>query len=134
MMRMRRRRREKIALPEVNLTPLIDMALTLLVIFMVTAPMIQNNIKIDLPKGNSREVSAQQEFVVSVNNKNIIFFNNYPVEKSKVIETIAKAISGQEEIPVFVRAHKKLEYGDVLALVEDIKQAGAKRVALSIEA
>jgi len=64
-------------MPHVSLTPLIDVALTLLIIFMITAPMVQNGIKIDLPQGNSKEVGSQQELVVSMRRDGKMFFNSY---------------------------------------------------------
>ena len=64
MRRGNKKRTRRFSTPEISLTPLIDTALTLLVIFMITAPMIHNGIKVDLPQGNSKEVGSQQELVV----------------------------------------------------------------------
>ena len=92
---MRRRRTRRSAmhrteLPEISLTPLIDTALTLLIIFMVTTPMINNSIKIDLPQGKLQEVQGQQqqELVVSLAKDGTMFFNNIPVTIDNLAETI----------------------------------------------
>ncbi|PCI74500.1 protein TolR, partial [Candidatus Dependentiae bacterium] len=66
-MRMRKKNRQPLVMPEIVLTPLIDVALTLVVILMVVSPIIKNGIKIDLPEGKSMEVSAQQEIVIAIN-------------------------------------------------------------------
>ena len=75
---MRRKNRKKrvrrFELPEVSLTPLIDTALTLLVIFMITAPIVQNGIHVQLPQGNSKEVGNQQELVITVSKDEKMFF------------------------------------------------------------
>ena len=73
----KRKRTRRFEMPHISLTPLIDAALTLLIIFIVTAPAIQNGIKIDLPQGKSKEVGSQQELVVSLNKKGLIYFNSY---------------------------------------------------------
>ena len=92
-MRKRRARRSamhRTELPEISLTPLIDTALTLLIIFMITTPMINNSIKIDLPQGKSQEVQGQQqqELVVSLAKDGTMFFNNIPVTIDNLAETI----------------------------------------------
>ena len=105
-----RRKARKFVMPEITLTPLIDTALTLLVIFMVTAPMVQNGIKIDLPQGNSKEVGQQQELVVSMSKDNKIYFNSYPIEKDRLSFAVKKAMNGRTDIPVYVRADEHLSY------------------------
>lgn len=87
--RIRRSRMNRTEIPEVSLTPLIDTALTLLIIFMVTTPMINNSIKIDLPQGQSQEAQAQQqELVVSLAKDGTMMFNSIPVTMDNIAETI----------------------------------------------
>ncbi len=131
MRRPRRSRRRRFVMPEVSLTPLIDTALTLLIIFIVTAPAIQNGIKVDLPFGKSKEVGQQQEFVVSINKKEDVFFNTFPVAKSNLAETVKNALIGKEDMPVYVRGDQAISYGKVIEIVDSLKQAGVKFVAMS---
>ena len=77
MARIRKRKTRRFHMPEISLTPLIDTALTLLVIFMVTAPMIQHGIKVDLPHGAAKEVSGQQELVVTMAKDGKLYFSVY---------------------------------------------------------
>lgn len=128
---MKRSRTNRLTMGEVSLVPLIDTFATLLVIFMVTAPMVQNSIKVDLPQGKSREVGATQEFVVTVGKDGRLFFNSYPVERKKLIGVVQKALGSKEDIPVFVRADQVVSYGKVIEVVDDLKQAGVKYVAMS---
>lgn len=132
-MKLRNRRKREVRMPEVTLTPLIDTALTLLVIFMVAAPMVQNGIKLDLPQGKSKEVGAQQEFVVSVEKEGVIYFNSYPVKHEELVTSVKKALHEKEEEPVFVRADKSITYGKVMEIVDELKQAGVKYVAMSMQ-
>lgn len=131
MARVSKKRRRRFVMPEISLTPLIDTALTLLVIFMVTTPMIQHNIKVDLPQGASKEVGDQQEFVVTMNKDEQLFFNSYPVEQAQLPETVKKAMTGAEETPVYLRADEAVAYGKVVKVVDELKQAGVRFVALS---
>lgn len=129
-----RRTSRKFVMPEITLTPLIDTALTLLVIFMVTAPMVQNGIKIDLPHGNSKEVGQQQELVVSMSRDEKLYFNSYPIEKDRLAFALKKAMNGRTDIPVYVRADEHLSYGKVIETVDELKQAGILYVAMSTRA
>jgi biopolymer transport protein TolR len=135
---MRRKNRKKrvrrFELPEVSLTPLIDTALTLLVIFMITAPIVQNGIHVQLPQGNSKEVGNQQELVITVSKDEKMFFNSYPLLRRELVETVTKAMVGREDNPVYVRADESLSYGRVISIVDELKEAGVRSVAMSTRA
>ena len=118
-------------MPEVSLTPLIDTALTLLVIFMITAPMVQNGIKVDLPQGHSKEVGNQQDLVVTIRKDNKMFFNSYPIEQKDLVNTVQKALSQNNDLPVYIRADESISYGKVIEIVDELKFAGVKYVAMS---
>lgn len=130
-MRSRRIKHRRFAMPEITLTPLIDTALTLLVIFIVTAPMVQHGIKVDLPQGKSKEVGATQELVITLNKEGKLYFNNYPVEGKDLIDTVQKALEGKSDTPLYVRADETVAYGKVIEIVDSLKQAGVKYVAMS---
>ena len=132
-MARRRRRRSRAAMPEVSLTPLIDTALTLLLIFMVTAPMVHNGIKVALPQGQTKEATEQQELVISMNAEGVLYFNDELVERAQLLVALQKTLQGHSEQPVFVRADKGLSYGTIISLVDDLKQAGVQLVALSTQ-
>jgi len=127
---LKKRIKRSILIPEIMLTPLIDTALTLLVIFIVTAPMVQNNIKVDLPYGKGRDSSTQQDFVVSITKDEKVFFNSFPVKKNELIKTVQSALRGNANIPVYVEADKSLSYGQVVAFVDQLKGL-TKTVVLS---
>lgn len=129
---MKRSRINRLTMGEVSLIPLIDTFATLLVIFMVTAPMVQNSIKIDLPQGKSREVAGvAQECVVTVSREGKLFFNSYPVDEQKLVSVVQKGIEQNTDTPVFVRADKTVAYGKIIEIVDNLKQAGVKYVAMS---
>src|SRR5688572_28085736 len=95
----RRRTSHRLDLPEICLTPLIDTALTLLVIFMVTTPMIQNSIKIDLPEGAINEAgsrTSQEELVVAIDKDAKIYVNSMPTSLDKLGSSLAPHLPSPE--------------------------------------
>lgn len=131
MLKKRRKRRSSYKIPEASLTPLIDTALTLLVIFMIAVPVVQNGIMLDLPQGSSKEVGAQQEAVVSINKDGKLFFNSYPIKRSSLVDSVKKAVVQRQDLPVYVRADQTLSYGQVIEIVDELKNAGVRYVAMS---
>lgn len=123
----RLKRREVGVSNEIVLTPLIDTALTLLVIFMITSPMIQSSIKMQLPKGMSKEAdTTNKELRVTINSDSEISLNNIPMSMKQLEETvknIVKSSSGKatDDKSVFVEAHKDVAYGDVINVVDKLK-------------
>lgn len=120
---------------EVSLTPLIDTALTLLIIFMVATPMIQNAIKIDLPKGNAQEDQSHgQEFVVYVDKKGTYYCDEKPYNQKELIERVTQKIGEKKDQTIFIKADQAVSYGTVIDLVDKIKQIeGVGYVAMAME-
>jgi biopolymer transport protein ExbD len=132
----RRRRRVSATMPEITLTPLIDTALTLLIIFMVTSPMMHNAIKVDLPKGNAKEAQGiQEELVVHIDKEKNIFLNGKTTTQPQLLTELKKKIGTQKNKTVFVKGDKNINYGHVLELVDQMKGIeGVERVALATQA
>ncbi len=127
MIRRARRsmRRRSAALLDISMTPLIDTALTLLVIFMVATPMIQNAIRVTLPKGQAKEdTGSGQQMVVYVDKDKKIFFNGKPVEKETLIAQMRNQIGNDTNKMVHVKADQTVPYGNVLELVDHLKVVG----------
>ena len=131
MRHFRKKAKKRFSLPEVSLTPLIDTALTLLIIFLVTAPMVQNGVKIELPQGNSKETDAEQEYVVSLAKDGSIYFNSYPVKTNELVTLVLKALHANQEASVFIRADESIAYGKVIGIIDELKFAGVQNVALT---
>lgn len=133
---MRKRRRSASTIPEITLTPLIDTALTLLVIFMVTSPLINNGIKIDLPKGSMQETKGlQEDLVVHIDKQLQVFINGNQVKRDQLITQVKNKIGSQRNKTVFVKGDGKVEYQEIIAIVEEIKTVGGiDRVALATAA
>lgn len=122
----RRMRRAASALPEIGLTPLIDTALTLLIIFMVTSPMINNVIKVELPKGRANEDAiTKQELIVFVDKDAHIYLNDQKMSNlDELVKKIKAQVGNDAHRTVFVKADQAVHYGDVIELVDHIKVVG----------
>jgi biopolymer transport protein ExbD len=120
---------------EISLTPLIDTALTLLIIFMVTTPMIHNAIKVALPKGNAKEADIQhQELVVVIDKESKLHYGDAIYERGALMEALKKQVGYSKEQTVVVKADQAVAYGVVIDLVDQIKHIeGIAYVALATE-
>lgn len=128
---IRKLKNRKSLSPEMTLTPLIDTFATLLVIFMVAAPMVQNGIKVDLPQGKSKEVGNQQELVVTLSKDGKLYFNNVQIAHNNLVSSVQKSLMQHEDTPVYVHADESVSYGKVIGIVDELKLAGVKYVAMS---
>jgi biopolymer transport protein ExbD len=117
---------------DLSLTSLIDVALTLLVIFMVTAPMMNNAVRVTLPKGTLQEAKGvSEELVIYIDAQNNIVWNGKTVDIKTVIESLVKAIgSRKDQSAVFIRADRAASYGTVFELFEQIRSKGIGHVVL----
>jgi len=133
MPRMRNRISRKVEMPEISLTPMIDTFCVLLVIFMIAAPMVQHAIKVELPHGKSREGNNEQELVVTLSKDNKIYFNNFAVSRQDLAGVVQKSLINNHDLPVYVRADQSVAYGKVIAIVDELKLAGVRYVAMSTQ-
>lgn len=129
-----RRNRKPITMPEVSLTPLIDTALTLLVIFMITTPMMNNVIKVELPSSQVDEMDSrvEQETIVYIDKQQKLYLDGSEMSLQSIVTTLQKMGKQKQVEIVFVKADQAVEYGKVIDLVDTIKMAGGiKYVALA---
>lgn len=133
---MRKPNRRK-PMSEINVVPYIDVMLVLLVIFMVTAPLLTQGIKVDLPEAASGPIKIDENelmLVVSIKADESYYMNvgdeKEPVELSLISERAAKIIRANPEIKVLVEGDKQLKYGVVINLMNVLQLAGAKSVGL----
>jgi biopolymer transport protein TolR len=130
-----RRKRTRATLSDIPLTPLIDTALTLLIIFMVASPMLNNIIKVTLPRSAVQEGGAHnQELVVYVDKENLLFFDGKSMEVGAIIEQLKTLTATKKDAVVFVKADEGAQYGKIINLISAIKLlAGIQYVALATQ-
>jgi biopolymer transport protein TolR len=119
---IRRRRRQIIS--DLNLTNLIDVILTLLIIFMITAPMMTLGVQVDLPGADAKNVEVNVSIQVSINGRNEIFIDLERVAVADFGRRFRQVFASRSHIPVFINADRKVPYGLVLKVVSEIQNAG----------
>jgi biopolymer transport protein ExbD len=125
-----RRGGERRALAEINVTPLVDVVLVLLIISMVAAPMLERGINLDLPATETASEIQEAKIVVSVDRDGRIRINDQPVHPDLLLERMKAFARSRPSETVFLRADKLLMYGEVLLVMDRIRKAGVTRVAL----
>ena len=128
------RRSRRAPLAEINVTPLVDVMLVLLIIFMVTAPLMTSGVEVNLPESKAEALTQEQEpIAVTIDPSGAIFIDDQPVGIDALpvrLAEIAEA-SGEEGGPrIHLRADQNLNYGRVIAVMGELNRAGLRRVAL----
>ena len=123
---------------EINVTPLVDVMLVLLIIFMVAAPMMTSGVPVDLPRTTAQPLNQEQEpLTISVDPQGRIFLQETEVELGSLVERLRAIVAnqpqGQPERRIFVRGDRAISYGRVMEVMGTISAGGFTRVALLAE-
>ncbi len=119
---------------QINVTPLVDVMLVLLVIFMVTAPMMQQGVQVNLPKAAAKALPAQEEsVVVSVERSGRVFINSGEVPADQLQAKLSEMFATRSKKEVFLKADKDVPYGEVVKTMAEIKGAGIERLGMVTE-
>ena len=132
----KRRHHRRGVMSEINVTPMVDVMLVLLIIFMVSAPLLTVGVPIDLPQSQATSLDQDKEpLTVSVNDKGQVFLQNSEIDIKDLVEKL-KAVAGARggsEARVYVRGDKRVDYGTVMKVMGRLSGAGFHRVALVTE-
>jgi biopolymer transport protein TolR len=132
----RRRHSRRPVMAEINVTPMVDVMLVLLIIFMVSAPLLTVGVPLDLPQTQAKSLDQDKEpLTVSVNVKGEVYLQNTEIALEELVpklKAITEARGGVEE-RIFVRGDKQVDYGTVMKVMGRISAAGFRRVALVTE-
>jgi biopolymer transport protein TolR len=121
-------------LSEINVTPLVDVMLVLLIIFMVTAPLMTSGVSVDLPKTDAKPLNTDsQPLTVSVNASGKIFLQDQEVELPELVAKLQAIAQNNQDRRIFVRGDKDLAYGRIMEVMGTITQGGFTKVALLAE-
>ena len=117
---------------EINVTPLVDVMLVLLIIFMVTAPMLASGVPVELPDSRANALDQQPDQVtISIDRSGAIYIDDGPVEPGSLPQALASARCGGAGAPlVTLRADRALDYGRVMAVMGELNRAGCNSISL----
>ncbi len=132
----KRKHHRRRVMSEINVTPMVDVMLVLLIIFMVSAPLLTVGVPIDLPQSQAKSLEQDKEpLTVSVNEKGQIFLQNTEIAAADLVpkmQAVADARGGTEA-RVYVRGDKRVDYGTMMKVMGQLSSAGFHRVALVTE-
>jgi biopolymer transport protein TolR len=119
---------------EINVTPLVDVMLVLLIIFMVTAPMLQMGIDVNLPRVKSKSIDvAEEKIVLTINSNRDIFINKYKTSIAEINAKLQSIFTGRIDREIFMRADKNVPYGFVVEVMSEVRKAGVDKLGMITE-
>jgi len=119
---------------DINVTPLVDVMLVLLIIFMVTAPMMMQGVDVSLPEATADPLESEKEhLIITINMKNQVFINDFEVTVDGLGEKLKKILEGRSDREVFLKADKDISYGTVVQVMAEVKGAGVEKLGMVTE-
>ena len=122
--------RTRSSLAEINITPLVDVVLVLLIIFMITAPVLQSGIDVDVPKTRTVKQITEERTVISIDSKQRLFIGNDPVNIHQLGDKLHQKVRDPENQAIYVRCDKDQTFGLLATVMDEIKAAGFTKVSL----
>jgi biopolymer transport protein ExbD/biopolymer transport protein TolR len=122
--------RTQSALADINITPLVDVVLVLLIIFMVTAPVLQSGIDVSVPKTKTVKEITEERMVISINKDQRIFLGNDPININEIGNRLRQRIRDPRQQSIFVRADENVPFGAFATVMDAVKQAGFANVSI----
>jgi len=123
---------------DINVTPMADIMLVLLIIFMITAPLLQSGVTVNLPKAknplDAPEADSKEAVVIALNREGRLFLSKSLISESELFEFLARRFSGGEiNKTIFLKADTAVAYGRVVEIVNGCRNAGVERIGLMAE-
>lgn len=124
-------RKKKKLISEINVTPMVDVMLVLMVIFMITSPMLIAGIEVDLPETDAKPVSSDYKpLVVSIDKEGEVFIMETKVPSGELVAKLENIVKEKKDTRIFVKGDKNVPYGRIVEIMAGITNAGFTRVAL----
>jgi len=119
---------------EINVTPLVDVMLVLLIIFMVTAPMLTQGVDVNLPQANAKAMRSDEErLVITVDANSRIFIGKQPVEFNRMSRALQAIVERRKDRQVYFRADRAVPYGFVVKVIAEVRNAGVEKLGMVTE-
>jgi biopolymer transport protein ExbD/biopolymer transport protein TolR len=122
--------RTQSSISDINITPLVDVVLVLLIIFMVTAPVLQSGIEVSVPKTRTVKEITEERMVISINKQQRVFLGNDPVNINEIKSKLRQRIRDPQNQSVFIRADEEVPFGAFATVMDAVKGAGITNVSI----
>ena len=118
---------------DINMTPLMDLTFILLITFIITFPLIEQGISINLPKGQAQELPEVTSVAITLDAGGKLYVDERAVTEEELLEVVSERVAQTPELTLFLRADQSLSYGEVMRLMQLFHQADLHRIALISE-
>ena len=126
--------KSRVAMSEINVTPFVDVMLVLLVIFMITAPHLEQGVAVNLPEVTTTALPGQsQELVITITASQDIFINRYQTKFDELLPKMKEVLGERKDKDLYLRADQNVPYGFVVQVMAVLREAGAKGIGLVTE-
>jgi biopolymer transport protein TolR len=122
--------RTQTSLADINITPLVDVVLVLLIIFMVTAPVLQSGIEVNVPHTKTVKEITEERLVITINKEQRVYLGNQPININEIGPVLHQKIRDPEHQSIFVRADEDVPFGAFATVMDAVKQAGITNVSI----
>jgi biopolymer transport protein TolR len=122
--------RTQTALADINITPLVDVVLVLLIIFMVTAPVLQSGIEVNVPKTRTVKEISEERLVITINKDQRVFLGNETININQIPATLHQKIRDPRNQFIFIRADEDVPFGAFATVMDAVKQAGITNISI----
>ncbi len=121
------------SLAEINVIPLVDVVLVLLLIFMLTAPMMYRGIDVNLPKSGGKPTAVEERMVLTITRDRLLYLNDRPLPLANLEARLRDVLRDRTDRTLYIKADKELAYGQVVETMDRVRRAGVERVGMITE-
>jgi len=125
--------RTQSSLSDINVTPLVDVVLVLLIIFMLTAPVLQSGIEVAVPKTRTVKEITQPRLVISVDREQRVFLGSDPINVNEIPAKLRQKVQDPDQQSIYLRADENVPFGVFAAVMDAVKQSGITNVSIVTE-
>jgi biopolymer transport protein ExbD/biopolymer transport protein TolR len=122
--------RTRTSLSEINITPFVDVVLVLLIIFMLTAPIIQSGIEVDVPKTRTVKQITEERVVISIDREQKVYLGDRPVNVNEIPDQLRARIKDPQRQAIYLRADENVPFGAFATVMDAVKQAGITNISI----
>ena len=121
------------SLSQINVTPFVDVVLVLLIIFMITAPVLQSGIEVAVPKTKTVKEITEERVVISIDRKQRIYLGNEPININEIGPRLKERLRDPERMQIYLRSDENVPFGAFATVMDAVKQAGIQNVSIVTE-
>ena len=127
------KKRSSKVISDVNVTSLVDVTMVLLIIFIIAAPFMRAGVKVELPKAENRSPQPREAILIAIDGQKQIYVNQKQVSVDNLSGVVKQLVSAAPQLPVLVEGNAAVPYGEVIALMDAVRNAGVENVGLVLE-